>query len=339
MFPYPLHNSRVNDRDRESQERRLGPLMNSVWLKRECFFWAIGAVFLLASCAPPPPLVIKKAGKIHGLEQSYKPGDIVQLPEGKVISFTKLIDLLGQKELVFIGEVHTDSDHHLIQTQILQVLATKWPRLDVAMEFLPVHVQEQVDRFMWGKSSEEEFLSKINWDEIWGYPFHLYRPLFLVVKRERGKILAINAPPKIVKKVARKGLSGLRRDERGLIATEIDLSHPMHRQYLREVFDSHPQEEIKNFEYFYQAQCVWEDTMAENIAHWLMERNGNLVVLTGNGHVLNPYGIPPRVIKRKKVKSAVVVPIHIRSLGRVKPESADFIWVTGSRFMGIHPKR
>lgn len=309
------------------------------WPKKFGFFLAAWIVLFTAGCAPPPPMLIIRDGSIQGLGKVYRPGDIVQLPEGKIVSFTELVDILGEKELVFVGEVHADPEHHLIQTQILQALAMRWGRLDVAMEFLPAQVQGWVDRFVSGKSGEEEFLSAVNWTKVWGFPFHLYRPLFLVVKREGGRILAINAPHKIVRKVARNGLSSLSKEERALIAREIDLSHPRHRKYLKKVFDTHAHGEIKNFEYFYQAQCVWEDTMAENIARWLMKSKRNLVVLTGNGHILNRYGIPDRASKRAGKEAAIVVPIHIRGLGQLRPDSADFVWVTGSGVAGVHKRR
>ncbi len=304
-----------------------------------CFIYLGLLLLLIGSGCAPKPVLVKRGGKIQGLEKRFKPGDIVRLPQGEIISFAGLIKSLRERDVVFVGEVHNDPDHHLIQTQILQALALEWGRINVAMEFLPVHTKDAVKRYLTGEINEEEFLKQVNWDKIWGFPYHLYRPMFLVAKREGGQILPINAPNRIVKKVARTGLESLTQDEKRLIAREIDLSHPGHRNYLKEVFESHHHGEIKDFEYFYQAQCVWEDTMAENIAAWLAADNRCLVVLAGNGHVLNRYGIPDRVLKRVQADTAIVVPIHFRHLGRVRPDSADFVWVTGRRFRGLGTKK
>ena len=119
---------------------------------------------------------------------------------------------------------------------------------------------------MAGKSTETEFLEEVNWERQWSFDYSFYRPLMLAVKENKGKILAINAPNDIVRKVARSGLNGLEPDERALLAKDIDLDNGGHRAYLQDVFEDNAHGVLTNFEFFYQAQCVWEDTMAENVA-------------------------------------------------------------------------
>jgi uncharacterized iron-regulated protein len=64
--------------------------------------------------------------------------------------------------------------------------------------------------------------------------------------------------------------------------------------YLEQVFNQHHVKEIESFEFFYTAQCVWEDTMAESVA--LNLEDDQMIVRTGNGHIIRKFGIPDRLL-------------------------------------------
>ena len=97
---------------------------------------------------------------------------------------------------------------------------------------------------------------------------------------------------------------------------------------MKKIFDKHEHQDLKNFDYFYQAQCVWEDTMAENIASSLIDNKKKIVVLLGNGHIVNGFGVPKRTLKRINVNMAEVVTYPLP--GHLVQEEADYIWLTGN---------
>ncbi len=72
---------------------------------------------------------------IPGVSGHFKIGQILDLKTGKVLSFDQLIDQIASKEIIFIGEVHDNPEHHLIQAQILQALMNRFSPVTVAMEF------------------------------------------------------------------------------------------------------------------------------------------------------------------------------------------------------------
>ena len=77
------------------------------------------------------------------------------------------------------------------------------------------------------------------------------------------------------------------------------------------------------FEYFHQAQILWDETMAESIAAFLADRpDYRLVVLAGNGHLAFGSGIPKRAYRRTGKEYAIVLPDPGEPL---EPELADFI--------------
>ena len=108
------------------------------------------------------------------------------------------------------------------------------------------------------------------------------------------------------------------------------LDNEAHRNYLREVYGHHGHGSLKQFEYFYEAQCVWEDTMAQNIADFLIKEEGKMIVFTGNGHIVNKYGIPDRAVKRHPVSMVTVMPYAIHGTEEIEKGMADYVWLTPS---------
>jgi uncharacterized iron-regulated protein len=65
----------------------------------------------------------------------------------------------------------------------------------------------------------------------------------------------------------------------------------------------HPQGEGMDLDNFYAAQVVWDETMAENAAHWVAERapSRQLVVLAGSAHCEHE-AIPARIERRESLR-------------------------------------
>ncbi|MGE5838631.1 MAG: ChaN family lipoprotein, partial [Deltaproteobacteria bacterium] len=161
---------------------------------------------------------------IEGVTERFRPGQIVDLASGKVITFEDLVARLSSKDLIFVGEAHDNPDHHLIQVQILQAVANLSPSLTLGMEFFQQPQQSLVDRYVQGESTEKEFLEAVNWKRNWGHDYHFYRPLLQYAKERKYQVLAINAPSHLVRKVARTGLKSLEPSERELLPKDIDLA-------------------------------------------------------------------------------------------------------------------
>ncbi len=282
-----------------------------------------------------PPLA-----SVEGVSRHFFVGQVIHVETGELLPFDKFIEQLASRDLVFVGEVHDNPEHHLIQVQILQALIAKHGALTVAMEFFQKPQQAIIDHYIEGKSTEVEFLKEVDWKKQWSFDYSFYRPLMLAVKESRGKVLAINAPRDIVKKVARSGLNALEPDERSLLPENIDLDNVKHRAYIQDVFKDDAHSILNNFEFFYEAQCVWEDTMAANIADSLEGADETLVVLTGNGHIINKFGIPDRTSTRIPAEMATVLLTPIEEGLTIARDSADYVWLTGKyprRRSFIHP--
>ncbi len=282
----------------------------------------------LGSCAGGRPHG-RAPARLEGAAARLAPGRIIRMETGAEVSFDEMVAELRTKDLVFIGEVHTDPDHHLIQVQLLLALLDSAAPAGLAMEFFQQPQQAVLDRYLDGSLSEAAFLEQVDWQRNWGYDYRFYRPLLLLARQRGARVFAVNAPREVIRKVARQGLAALSVEERGSLAGHIDLTRERHREYVRSAYAGHGHENLPEFENFYQAQCAWEDTMAENAVRHLVETGRQLILLAGNGHIVHGFGIPDRVRARENVSVATVVPLRVP--GPVTPEKdlADFVWLTG----------
>ena len=265
---------------------------------------------------------------LPGSSGHFRKGQILDLRAGKAISFQELIIQISSKDLLFVGEVHDNPEHHLIQLQILQALVDASVPLTLGMEFFQEKQQDSLDRYLEREVGEEEFLKEVSWQQDWGFDYHLYRPLILFARQNGFRVLALNAPHEIVKKVARQGLIALDSHERSQIAQDIDLTHEAHRAYARAAYDQHAHGDLKNFESFYEAQCVWDETMADNLASYLKGRKEPVVVFTGNGHIAYRFGVPDRTLWRHPVSIATMLLMPLSKDIFLEKEIADYLWFT-----------
>jgi uncharacterized iron-regulated protein len=296
----------------------------NMWIQKLLLILSVlMAFFALSGCAgttKPSPIM----AKILGVSEHFKIGQILDLKTGTELSFDRLIDQISSKDLIFIGEVHDNPEHHLIQVQILQALVECCSPISIALEFFEKPQQPTLERYRRGELDESEFLNEVDW----GPDYHFYRPLIRMAKQHGAAVLAINAPRNVVGKVARQGLESLGESERSKIAEEIDLSNEAHRTYVREAYERHPHGDLKEFEYFYEAQCVWEDTMAETLAEYLKKNGRKLIAFTGNGHIINKFGIPDRTVERIPVSMVTIMPLPLSKEVTIEKETADYVWLT-----------
>ncbi len=294
------------------------------------FLKFLAVIFILfpAGCClrpslPPIPAPVYLSG--------LKPGDILETRTGQVISSEDFLERLADARVVYLGETHTRLEDHQIQERILKGLYDRHPSLIVALEMFPREVQPLLDRFSKGELTEEEFLRQVNWEEIWGYPFRLYRPMVLFAREKRLPLIGLNAPREVVNKIARQGLAGLTPEERSQVAENFDLTNQRHRKYVLEEYERHVKGSIRDFEAFYEAQLAWEETMAETLVQTLKagSETTRVVVLIGNGHIWEGRGVPHNARRRLDHQFRTVIPLPADySLRRLESGPADYVWVT-----------
>jgi S1-C subfamily serine protease len=112
---------------------------------------------------------------------------------------------------------------------------------------------------------------------------------------------------------------------------ELWVSFPKHREYVREEYEQHAREHIRDFETFYESQLTWEETMAETLARKLIAQGAGeqVVVLVGKGHMSSRVGIPQFTLDRVAHTHKTVIPVPVReSAEDIGAGVADYVWVT-----------
>ena len=235
--------------------------------------------------------------------------EIFRLPEGDSISFIQLLDNLDMTRVIFLGEVHDQIEHHQIQLKILQGLIEKGKNVVVAMEMFERPQQPILDRWSQGLLTEEEFLKETRWEANWGIDYNLYKGILDEIRNRHLKVLGLNAQRDLVRKVAQNGIERLSlEDRKGL--PEMDLTDQLHRAYIASIYKSHQGGSAKDSEYFYQAQCLWDEAMAETLSEFLKSPGGEgktLLAFAGNGHLVFDFGIPKRFYRRTLIPYKTIV--------------------------------
>ncbi|WP_448384603.1 ChaN family lipoprotein [Desulfosoma sp.] len=259
-------------------------------------------------------------------------GDVLDLHTGTKLSFEELIRALETVRIVYVGEVHAREADHEVQQRIVEGLWKAGKRIGIGVEMLPRTVQAPLDLWVRGTVDEAEFLEAVGWERHWGFPFEAYRPVFVFAREKNIPMRALNAPPAVARKVAHHGLEALAEEERRQIARHFFMDDAAHRAYIQEEFKAHVPGGIKDFETFYQAQLVWDETMAESLAVWLVQEPlDQVVVLAGKAHVNQRFGIPERVRRRLEHRYAVVVPAAVNEAPeQVTAEVGDYLVVTAA---------
>ncbi len=284
-------------------------------------FLAAGALAatLVWGCAVAPKTLWMK-----DMKRAFSAGQIISARTGEAVSFDEMMSDLQSVQVVYVGERHTDPVHHRIQLEILRRLSAAHGDLQVGMEMFDHTYQPVLDRWSRGKLDWRKFLEETHWYANWRYPASLYEQILKFIKSRHLPLIGLNVPFNIPPKISIGGIDSLNDYEKKQLPADIDLTNQAHRDYVRKVFEGHRIPGRNSFENFYEAQCVWEDGMAEAIAAHLDGRP--MVVLLGDGHIIYKFGVPERAFKRT---GAAYRTVYLAPAGSSAERSyGDYIWVT-----------
>jgi uncharacterized iron-regulated protein len=194
------------------------------------------------------------------------------------------------------------------QLKFIKRLHEAGHKLAVGMEMFQRPSQKAVNRYLEGHIDESKFLIESEYFDKWGYTYNLYKPIIDYLKKNNIPLIALNINGEVSRKVGREGLVSLTDEEKRSLPREMNFSDKKYRKDLREIFEFHENEvQLKKFNFFLQAQVVWDETMAETAHRFLLKNpEYKMVILAGNGHLRYKYGIPNRLYRRNK-KAFIVI--------------------------------
>jgi len=224
-------------------------------------------------------------------------------------SLEKITTKLAQHRTVFVGETHTNYNDHLNQLAVIKRLHKHWGKdTSIGLEMIQRPFQFFLDNYIAGKISEKDMLRGTQWYKRWKYDFRLYRPIFDYAKQHQIPLIALNIPKELTKRITKVGIDKLSKQEREQLPPIIDRSNKAYTKRIKSVFSGHTHTSSKGFDKFLDAQLGWDEGMAFTAANYLRTHpSKKMIILAGSGHMVNYQGIPDRLDRQIKSKSAVIL--------------------------------
>jgi aminopeptidase N len=223
-------------------------------------------------------------------------------------SLPEMMEHVDSKKIIYVGETHDQFSHHAMQLEMIKDLYRKGRNMAIGMEMFQRPFQNALDDYIEGKIDEREFLKNTEYFRRWGFDYNLYRPILQFARSERIPAVALNMRQEIVDKVFRGGLDSLSEEEKGFLPSQMDFSDEIYKERLKKIFKEHEDFRTGNFDFFYQAQILWDETMSESIDKFLRTHPSyQMVVLAGSGHLAYGSGIPKRTARRNGYDYAIIL--------------------------------
>jgi aminopeptidase N len=232
-----------------------------------------------------------------------------------------VIENVAAKKIVYVGEYHDRFSNHSVQLQIIRALHAKNARFAIGMEMFQRPFQKTLDDYISGAIDEREFLNRSEYYKRWGFDYNLYKPILDFARQERVPVVALNLRREITEKVSKEGMDALTDEERKELPRETDFSDEDYRHRIRQAFDQHKDADPKGFDFFLQAQVLWDETMAESIdVYFKKNPDQQMVVVAGGGHLVYGSGIPKRAFRRNGLSYTIIL-----NDGEIERNIADYI--------------
>ena len=303
--------------NRESRE--VGRRMRSwvvAWLSFSAIrFAALGWVALSvglsvglspANAAPVQEINLLDRSSLLSLEQALSTSTLTRPSQPDLQPSERLQALtrsLTGSQVIYLGETHDSEWDHQIQLKVLQSLHDRNPKLIIAMEMFQRPYQSVLDRYLRRELSEAELIDRTEYLTRWGFPWELYAPILRFSQSKNIPVVALNTPTEITRKVSRKGLESLTLADRRFIPplSEIQVGPTGYEGRIQKIYTEMHQGKGNSdgLTRFFQAQVLWDETMADQIARTVKQSpQHQIVVLVGQGHLMYSDGIPDRVLRR-----------------------------------------
>lgn len=252
---------------------------------------------------------------------------------------------LGLKNVIVVGEIHSNRCHHHAEFEIVRAMAEDCKKKDregiaIGLECFYRQHQTALDNFIFSHRNMGQLKKETNWQNTWGYDLNYYAKIFNYAAKNQIRLVGLNVPYQVVQMVGINGFEKLPPSLKRLLP-KLDLNNVSHRQQFVSLMgasgDIH-QMNSAAMQNMYEAQTLWDEYMAESAANYA-RRNPNqiLLVIAGAGHVLGRTGIPNRIKGRLGKDPFVILPQQVgwsvvsglpNIMQPLTSDDADWAWYT-----------
>jgi uncharacterized iron-regulated protein len=218
--------------------------------------------------------------------------------DDRALSTQEALDRLAAADVVILGEIHDNPDHHRLQANILQALVNRGRRPAVVFEMIPHDLQDTLEAHLRDNPQDADGLgSAVGWEER-GWPdWSMYQPIAEVAVRNHLAIRAGGLSQDLQRKLSREGADGLDREDRQRLGLMHELPSEAAASLDEALFRSHcdllPRHVLPAMRL---VQWARDGAMAEAIE--TAAEDGPVVLIAGAGHARRDWGVPAQLAAR-----------------------------------------
>jgi uncharacterized iron-regulated protein len=253
-------------------------------------------------------------------------------------------DRLEGKNVITIGETHTNPLCHRLELDVIRALAINnlptGQKMAIGLECFFRQHQSALDRFVFVHHDLGLLKKDTDWDKSWGYDLNFYAKIFNYASTHGIRLVGLNVPYQVAALVGEQGLDNVPKKLKTFLP-EIDLKNTKHREQFEAAigaFGGHGNVKSDAFNRMYEVQTLWDEYMAESASMYAKDHADDLlVVIAGVGHVAGRVGIPDRIGKRLNAEPFVIVPQQVDWVATsglpdvampLELEDCDWAWYT-----------
>jgi uncharacterized iron-regulated protein len=220
------------------------------------------------------------------------------------VELAEVLKAIPKGSVVFIGEQHGYASIQKGQLDVLNGLRQAGHKVHVGMEFLDYTQQLAVDQFRAGQLNEADFLKQVAWGST---KFDYYRDQILFPQANKGeRTFAINSPRWLSGEVSKKGLAGLSEEALKLLPPQFQLGRDSYKKRFTDLMSGHVTNP-ESMQRYFEAQCLWDDTMAWKLAEASVAPEDTIVVVVGQFHVEHGGGLPFQFQQRNPNRPVIII--------------------------------
>ena len=219
---------------------------------------------------------------------------------------------LRASDVIYLGETHRLDRHHSMQVQVLLKLLEGERPVILGLEQIEARDQKNVDRFNSGEIDFDQLAEAIEWKKQWRN-YADYKELVESARDGGARIVGLNAPREIVRRVSREGVAALEPENRALLAEKLHTDDPVYEKLMNHALKVHAAFDPDFLRNVFHAQVARDDHMAQSIVNAISDHEeGDAkpigVVVAGSGHIQFGLGTPDRVrFRLPQVRDRIVL--------------------------------
>jgi uncharacterized iron-regulated protein len=232
-------------------------------------------------------------------------------------------------QVVYLGELHDNPQHHAIQTRILEALLAGGGRPALAFEMIPEARQATLEAAVRSDAAPAEVDRELAWSAQ-GWPdFAMYWPLFELARRHGLPAVATDLDPAVNRRISRDGLGAAGEDPARLRSALPD--DPARDQAIaRRIRAAHcdrisESRTMRMLESWYARNVV----IARRVSEALTQAP-QVVVIIGRGHQ-SPGAVPEQLDALRPGTRQLVVALFEGQADEPAETTADVVWLTPAR--------